>query len=161
MTTASRSTATIRPALPADADRLARLRYEFRAGLAQATEPELNFVSRCGPWMAERLANQSWQAWVAECDGAMVGHAWLYIIEKLPNPVAEPEWHGYITNCYVQEAHRGKGIGSRLLAAALAACDARRCDAVVLWPTPQSRSRYQRPRLAPHNHRKQRPRPSR
>ena len=94
--------------------------------------------------MAERLANRSWQAWVAECDGTMVGHAWLYVIEKLPNPVAEPEWHGYITNCYVQPAYRGKGIGSQLLTAALDECGARRCDAVILWPTPESRSLYQR-----------------
>ena len=144
MTIVSRSTATIRPALPADADRLAHLRYEFRTSLAQAAEPELNFVSRCGPWMAERLANRSWQAWVAECDGTMVGHAWLYVIEKLPNPVAEPEWHGYITNCYVQPEYRGQGIGSQLLTAALGECDARRCDAVILWPTPESRSLYQR-----------------
>lgn len=151
MTTAPRSAARIRPALAADADRLARLRYEFRTGLADAAEPELNFVSRCGPWMAERLANRSWQAWVAECDGAMVGHAWLYIIEKLPNPVAEPEWHGYITNCYVQPAYRDQGIGGELLKAALAECDARRCDAVVLWPTPQSRSLYLRHGFAPQN----------
>jgi GNAT superfamily N-acetyltransferase len=135
---------TIRPALPADARQLARLRYEFRSGLAQPAEPELNFVSRCEPWMAERLANRSWQAWVAEYGGAIVGHAWLYFIEKLPNPIAEPEWHGYITNCYVQPTNRGKGIGSDLLKAALAECDARRCDAVVLWPTPESRSLYER-----------------
>lgn len=151
MTTVSRATARIRPALPGDADELARLRYEFRAALGDAVEPEISFVSRCSPWMAERLANRSWQAWVAESDGRMIGHAWLYIIEKLPNPVAEPEWHGYITNCYVRPSHRSRGIGGQLLAAALAECDARRCDAVLLWPTPRSRSLYERHGFAVHD----------
>jgi GNAT superfamily N-acetyltransferase len=135
---------TIRPALPADADALAQLRYEFRTDIADATEALESFVARCGPWMAERLADRAWQAWIAEHDGVVVGNAWLYVIEKLPNPVAEPEWHGYITNCYVRPAHRGGGTGSALLAAALAECDARGCDAVILWPTPKSRSLYER-----------------
>lgn len=134
----------IRPALPADADALARLRYEFRAGIADAAEPEATFIARCRPWMAERLANRTWQAWVAEDDGEVIGTAWLSIMEKLPNPVAEPERHGYITNCYVRPEHRGAGHGTALLRAALAECDSRDCDAVILWPTPKSRSLYTR-----------------
>jgi GNAT superfamily N-acetyltransferase len=94
--------------------------------------------------MAERLANGSWRAWVAERDGTAIGTAWLYIIEKLPNPVDESERHGYVTNCYVQPAHRGNGVGGALLAAVLAQCDALDCDAVILWPTPRSRTLYER-----------------
>ena len=66
------------------------------------------------------------------------------LLEKLPNPVAEPEWHGYVSSLFVCPDARGAGLGSRLLGAALAECDRRGCDAVVLWPTPRSRSLYLR-----------------
>ena len=50
-------------------------------------------------------------------------------------PVAEPEWHGYVSSLFVRPDARGAGLGTRLLGAALAECDRRGCDAVVLWPT--------------------------
>jgi len=137
-------TIQVRRATAADTPALARLRYEFRADLADAAEPETTFVARCAPWMAERLANGTWTAWVADNGGEVIGTAWLHLVEKVPNPVAEPEQHGYITNCYVQQEHRGSGSGTALLRAALAECDARGCDAVILWPTPKSRTLYQR-----------------
>lgn len=134
----------VRRAKPPDAPALARLRYEFRAGLGQTNETEAEFVARCTPWMADRLAQSSWRAWLAESGATTTGTAWLQLIEKLPNPVTEPEWHGYITSCYVKPESRGAGVGSALLRAALAECDARGCDAVILWPTPRSRSLYER-----------------
>ena len=49
-----------------------------------------------------------------------------------------------VTNVYVLPSHRGGGLGRRLLAAALAWCDAHDIDSVVLWPTPRSRRLYAR-----------------
>ena len=72
------------------------------------------------------------------------GTVWLQWIEKIPNPVAELEWHGYITSLYVREAFRERRLGTALLETALAACDERGVDAVILWPTPRSRSLYLR-----------------
>jgi GNAT superfamily N-acetyltransferase len=134
----------VRPAIPGDASALARLRYEFRAGLAPVVESEAAFVARCEPWMAQRLACGTWSAWVATADGEMVGTVWLQLVEKLPNPVAEPERHGYLTSCYVRARYRNAGVGTALLEAALGECDRRACDAVILWPTPESRSLYER-----------------
>ena len=79
----------------------------------------------------------------------MIGTVWLELIEKLPNPVGERERHGYITNLYVRAEQRGAGAGTRLLRAALAECDARGVDAVLLWPTPRSRSLYEREGFRP------------
>ncbi len=136
---------SIRPATPADAAALARLRYEFRAAIDPPAEPEPAFVVRCTRWMAERLAaGSTWRCWVAEDRGTIVGTIWLGLFEKVPNPVAESEMHGYVSNLYVRPERRGHGTGGALLAAAIQESEARRLDAVILWPTPESRSLYER-----------------
>jgi len=135
----------IRPAVAADAPALARLRYEFRVGIESAAESETVFLERCTAWMLQRLGpGASWRCWVAQMRGGIVGSAWLQLIEKLPNPVAEPELHGYISSLYVRPTQRGVGFGSALLAACLRECEAMAVDAVILWPTPRSRSLYAR-----------------
>lgn len=140
----------IRRARPADADGLARLRYEFRANLDPATEQESTFIARCAGWIRERLgADGPWCCWVAERDGELVGTIWLQTFEKLPNPIAERERHGYITSLYVRPEYRDGGLGSALLDQAITECEARAVDAVVLWPTRRSRSLYERHGFAP------------
>jgi len=136
----------IRRAVPGDARSLARLRYEFRIEIAPPVEPKTKFVARCARWMGARLRRRgAWRCWVVEdAEGELIGSAWLQLIEKLPNPVAEAERHGYITNLYLRASHRGQGMGSRLLDALLAECDRESVDAAILWPTPRSRSLYQR-----------------
>jgi GNAT superfamily N-acetyltransferase len=134
----------IRPATPADAGELAALRYEFRAALDPSQEPAETFQQRCASWMASRLAAGAWRCWVAEREGRIVGTVWLFSIEKLPNPVAEAEHYGYVSNLYVRPECRGSGLGARLLATVLETCEAERCDAVFLWPTARSRSLYLR-----------------
>jgi GNAT superfamily N-acetyltransferase len=133
----------IRPAAPGDARRLAELRYEFRSPRSPNTESRDEFVARCTDWMRARLASEVWRCWVATRDGDIVGHVWLHLIEKIPNPVAETEWHGYITNMYVQEQQRG-GVGGALMDAALAWCQEKDVDSVILWPTQKSRTLYSR-----------------
>jgi GNAT superfamily N-acetyltransferase len=143
-------TIAIRRGQPADAIALAQLRYEFRAGLDRATEPARSFAPRCADWMRRQLGSGTpWLCWVAQHREQVIGTVWLELIEKLPNPVGETERHGYITNLYVRAEHRGAGTGTRLLRAALSECDAQRVDAVLLWPTPRSRSLYEREGFRP------------
>ena len=135
----------IRRARPSDAAVLAELRFEFRASFGTVEEPREVFLARCERWIHDRLGTQgAWIAWIAEDEGAAAGTIWLQWIEKIPNPVAELEWHAYITNLYVREACRGRQLGSALLETALQAGRERGVDAVILWPTPRSRSLYQR-----------------
>ncbi|HJQ70578.1 MAG TPA: GNAT family N-acetyltransferase [Blastocatellia bacterium] len=136
---------TIRLATSSDASALARSRYSFRASLGEPCEDEEGFVARCSLWMRERLDQQSrWLCWVAEQDRVIVGHLWMQIIEKIPNPIIEPEFHAYITNFYVREEQRGGGVGSKLLEAALGWAKAQEVEAVILWPTERSRPLYER-----------------
>ena len=75
--------AVIRPAGPADAPALARLRYEFRAGHDVPVEPEDDFVTRCTLWMEARLAaGGPWRCWLAEEAGRVVGTVWLQRIDR-------------------------------------------------------------------------------
>jgi GNAT superfamily N-acetyltransferase len=137
--------AAVRRGEPRDVAALARLRYEFRAGHDAPIESEAEFLARCAAWMEARLApGGSWSCWLAEETGRAVGTIWLQRIEKLPNPVDEAESHGYVSSLYVVPSSRGVGLGGRLLDACLRACQAEEMDAVILWPTPQSRSLYVR-----------------
>lgn len=136
---------SVRPARPADADALARLRYDFRAALKPVDEAQSEFIVRCSAWMRERLAPGGiWMAWVLEVDGAVSGALWMQLMEKIPNPVVERECHGYVTNFYVVPAHRGTGGGSLLLRAAIEACERLEVDKMFLWPTARSRPLYAR-----------------
>jgi ribosomal protein S18 acetylase RimI-like enzyme len=135
----------VRPAIASDARALAALRYEFRSAVGTVTEPEETFRERCEQWMAARLGPCAiWRCWVVDVNGEIQGNVWLQLIEKLPNPVSEPEYHGYISNLYVRPALQGSGFGTALLEECLRACEAQGVDAVVLWPTPRSRSLYTR-----------------
>ena len=136
---------SVRRAVPSDAAVLARMRHEFRAPLGENVESEATFLERCREWMAARLHAESvWRVWIAELDAHAVGCVWLQLVEKLPNPVAEGEWHGYVSNLFVRDEARGRGVGSQLLRVALDECDRLDVDNVILWPTPRSRSLYAR-----------------
>ncbi|MFL6210559.1 MAG: GNAT family N-acetyltransferase [Pyrinomonadaceae bacterium] len=136
---------SIRPATPADSHALARLRYAFRSSCGEPCERADEFIKRCASWMAARLDGKGlWRCWVVEDEAQIVGQVWLQLIEKIPNPSAEPERHAYLTNLYVNETARGRGLGARLLSTALDFCAAQEVHAVILWPTEKSRLLYQR-----------------
>ena len=138
-------TPAIRLARPDDAAALARLRWAFRAEVEPPSEDEATFLRRCAEWMRARLTPSGpWRAWAAGHPDGLVGTVWLQLVEKLPNPVTEPEWHGYVSSLYVAPHRRGGGLGSALLAECLAECARQAVDAVVLWPTPRSRALYLR-----------------
>lgn len=135
----------IRLATEHDAPVLAKLRYAFRSRNKPATEDEAAFIERCTLWMRERLnANSAWRCWLAERDDEPVGHVWIQLIEKIPNPSPESELLAYLTNFYVLEEARGHGIGSQLLTTALEWCRDKQAYAVILWPTERSRPLYLR-----------------
>ena len=136
---------TVRQATSEDAVALARLRYEFRSEHHRPTEDEEAFLARCEVWMGDRLGGDAlWGCWVAEEGGEIVGNLWLQRIEKLPNPVAEPEQHAYVTSVYVTPERRNARVGALLLETALEWCRQENVDAVLLWPSERSRTFYGR-----------------
>lgn len=140
----------VRRATAEDAEAVAALRFEFRSSVEPATESASEFLVRCADWMKSRLRDGGpWHCWVAEDGGGILGHAWLELVEKVPNPVAEPERHAYLTNVYVRPQHRGQGWGDALVRAALGWCRSQEVDSVFLWPTEKSRTLYSRHGFAP------------
>jgi GNAT superfamily N-acetyltransferase len=135
----------IRFAEPVDAAALAELRYALRSSTGKATESRSDFLARCTAWMENHLTDeQRWRCWVAEHDEELIGAVWLQLVEKIPNPRAETEYHAYVTNFYIDESARGRGLGSRLLHHVIEWCQSHDVHAVILWPTERSRSLYQR-----------------
>ena len=135
----------IRRAGPADADLLARLRYDFRVELDPPSEPAEMFRGRCAQWMSERLAPEGrWNCWLAAMGEAPVGTLWMQLVEKLPNPNGHRNHHGYISSVYVVPALRNAGIGSALLQACIVEAETVGVDALFLWPSARSRPLYAR-----------------
>jgi GNAT superfamily N-acetyltransferase len=132
----------IRTATVADAKPLAELRWTFRNTQQPATEAHDVFVRRCATWMRRELQiGSAWKVWVAIDKHNIVGQVWLNTMQKIPNPVGEPERIAYLSNLYVEAASRG-GTGTRLLEAALDWCRAQQVDRVVLWPSRRSVTLY-------------------
>ena len=135
----------IRLASAGDAVTLARLRLELRSSSHKIVEDEQTFLERCESWMSERLRKGSgWQCWMAESDASVMGAVWAQLIEKIPNPVAEPEFYVYLTNFYVRAEYRSEGVGAQLLAAVLEWSKSKSAERVILWPTDRSRTFYLR-----------------
>jgi len=151
ITIAYMSRARIRLAGARDSVALAEMRYRFRAETGRATEKKSQFVKRCASWMKRRFHRKSsaWRCWIFEDGKQLLGHVCVQLFEKIPNPVAEREVHAYVTNCYVVPERRNRKIGDQLLQKALAWCRTQGIDAVILWPTPGSKSFYRRSGFGP------------
>ena len=134
----------IRVATESDARVLARFRYELRSSGRETIESEAEFSERCTRWMMARLNNGCWRCWIAECEQTPVGNIWCQLVEKIPNPAAENECYVYVTNFYVREEYRGKGIGTRLLSEALTWGKTNNAHTAILWPRERSKTLYLR-----------------
>src|ERR1700758_897805 len=136
----------IRLARSSDCRALAEMRYRFRAETGSVTETKSRFLRRCTWWMRKRFRSGSrpWRCWVADDGKRLLGHVCVHLIEKMPNPVNEPELHAYLTNFYVVPEMRDHGLGKKLLNEALSWCQSRETDAVILWATVASRPLYRR-----------------
>jgi GNAT superfamily N-acetyltransferase len=87
---------------------------------------------------------ERWRCWAAEEEGRLIGAVWVQLVEKIPNPRLETEYHAYLTNFYIAESARGRGLGTQLLQTAIKWCESREVHAIILWPTDRSRSLYER-----------------
>lgn len=133
----------IRPASSDDAQPLAALRWEFRAGRDAPVESREAFVDRCTAWMARELAGNAWRAWVATDGDRIIGQVWVHLIHKVPNPIGERDRHAYLSNLYVQPSSRG-GVGTALLETVLEWARGAAVDRIVLWPSERSVTLYRR-----------------
>ncbi len=138
---------SVRPATGADAAELARLRWEFRRehGTPEAMTFE-TFAVGFAAFVEDVLGGDAWRAWVAEADGRAVGCVWLQLVERVPHPNLR-RWErpiAYVTSMYVAPDRRGRGLGGRLLDAAVTHARERGAALAILWPTERSIPFYER-----------------
>jgi GNAT superfamily N-acetyltransferase len=140
----------VRRAALEDADELARLRWDFSPDEAAAWGGELDAFREQFARFAERaFTGGSWAVWIAEDGGRLVGNLWVQRVDKVPRPGRFGQGWGYVTNVYVEEAVRDRGVGSRLLAAAVAWARREQLELLLVWPSERSIPFYRRAGFAP------------
>jgi GNAT superfamily N-acetyltransferase len=127
----------VRVAGTPDAGAIAQLR-----SLWSETAPDPAFAARMGDWLAAEGDRRT--TWLAAVDGAPAGMASMFEYRRMPRPGrADSRW-GYIGNMFVREDLRGRGIGTTLLTALVAAGDERGYARLVLSPSPRALPFYVR-----------------
>jgi ribosomal protein S18 acetylase RimI-like enzyme len=143
----------IRLATPDDGDDLARMRWDFTADDGPP-DGEIEPLESFGPSFVRTfrgyLASGRWRIWVAERrneqhdERSVIGCVWVQWVDRVPRPTHRAHSLGYVTNVYVAPAWRNRGVGGRLLEAAVE--DGRRIGHALmfLWPTEESVDFYRR-----------------
>lgn len=140
----------VRPARPADAQVLAKLRWTFKQEDYEGQPPTPARPPEEGEhWIRDRLSNGQWLAWVAEMGGAICGHVFLCLVERMPDPYSDNTPIGYVTNFYITPSQRNRGAGSALLEALNQHCRSIGFDTLIVWPSERSSPLWQRSDFQP------------
>src|SRR5205814_998403 len=104
----------LRQAHAADADEIARLRWEFSLEGHQPIESYEAFTRRMAAEVRRYLASGRWSIWVAEhpeIARRLIATLFLQRIDKVPRPYPRPGAWGYITNVFV-DARDGRPVNA-------------------------------------------------
>lgn len=119
-----------------DAGALATLRARW----TEADEPA--FAQRMADWLEAEGERRT--VWLALLDGEPVGMASLFEYHRMPRPGRGGSRWGYLSNMFVLESCRDRGIGAALLDAIVAAADERGYARIVLSPSERAIPFYRR-----------------
>ena len=121
----------------ADVAAIAHLR---RLWTAVGEDPE--FTDRMAAWISsEGDRRTTWLAWIG---AEAVGMASLLEYRRMPRPGRPDSRWGYLSNMFVGEEFRNRGIGSALLSAVIVTSEERRYARLVLSPSEEALRFYQR-----------------
>ncbi|GAA3470170.1 GNAT family N-acetyltransferase [Nonomuraea roseola] len=141
---------TVRPAQPADARRLAELRWKFKEEDHEGRPPApIRPLEQAGQWIHDRLSDGRWLAWVVETGSDICGHVFLCLVERMPDPYSDNTPIGYVTNFYITPPHRNQGAGSALLEALNQHCRRTGFDTLIAWPSERSSPLWKRSGFQP------------
>lgn len=132
----------VRRAGAADVRALAGLRARWTEERDGPTD-DPSFLDRFDAWFARESAQRV--VWLAETgEGSPVGMLNVMLFERMPRPGRATGSWGYVANVYVVPAHRGAGVGGRLMGALTSYADETGLVRLVLSPTARSVSLYAR-----------------
>jgi GNAT superfamily N-acetyltransferase len=132
-----RDLVTVRMAGERDVGAIALLRALWTTG-----QPDAELDAAMGAWLASEGERRT--VWLATVGGAPVGMASLFEYRRMPNPVRPDSRWGYLSNMYVREEFRSRGIGSALLGAAIDVAAQRGYARLVLSPSREAVPFYRR-----------------
>ena len=127
-----------------DISRLAELVWELKnedSPLDTCEKPE--FVKICTEHMKQRLGDDYF-CWVAVVDGLIVSHMNIIITRKLPKPGNLNSLYARLSLVRTIPEYRNMGIGSALIEKVKDWCRERNVQELVVWPSDQSVSFYER-----------------
>jgi GNAT superfamily N-acetyltransferase len=127
----------VRVATAADTAALASLRALWSEG---GVEP--GFAARMAAWLDAEGDRRT--TWLATLGDAPAGMASLFEYRRMPRPGRPDSRWGYVSNMFVREDLRNRGIGSALLDAIITAADDRGYARLVLSPSERSIPFYRR-----------------
>lgn len=133
------------PAHPADLSVLTALRRAWTEEDAGGPVDDPAFEDAFAEW--SRTGGRTF--FVLEHDEVAVGSLNVLEYRRMPAPGRAAGRWGYLANVHVLAAHRGQGLGSVLLGAALRHCVGRGHVRVVLSPSPRSVAFYARSGFTP------------
>lgn len=112
----------IRQADKHDLEQLSRLYVEFHEFHVRGVPDRLSRSSNSrhaelDSALQKTFENENAAIFVAEVDGQLVGLGEVYIREDAPNPLKVSYKYGHLQSMVVNAAHRGRGIGTRILEA--------------------------------------------
>ena len=119
-----------------DAAALAALRAQWSGG------EDADLERRMADWLAAEGERRT--TWLATVAGAPAGMASMFEYRRMPHPGRPPSRWGYVSNMFVREDSRRRGIGSALLAAIVAAAEERAYARLVLSPSEEALALYRR-----------------
>jgi GNAT superfamily N-acetyltransferase len=99
------------------------------------------FARRMAGWLAAEGDRRT--TWLAAIDEP-VGMASMFEYRRMPRPGRPDSRWGYVSNMFVREDVRNRGIGSALLGAVIAVADERRYARLVLSPSARALPFYRR-----------------
>jgi GNAT superfamily N-acetyltransferase len=127
----------VRVAGAEDVGALAALRALWSGAVADAA-----FAERMAGWLASEGGRRTtWLAWAGD---EPAGMASMLEYRRMPRPGrADSRW-GYVSNMFVRDDARNRGIGAALLDAVIAAADERGYARLVLSPSERALALYRR-----------------
>jgi GNAT superfamily N-acetyltransferase len=128
----------VRVADTGDIAAIASLRSLWSAGAAE--DPDLE--RRMAAWLAAEGDRRT--IWLATLGDSPAGMASVFEYRRMPRPGRPDSRWGYVSNMFVREDLRNRGIGSALLTTVIAAAAERRYARLATSPTPRSLPFYRR-----------------
>lgn len=114
----------------------------LRAQWTPNAEPDPGFELHLADWLATEGDRRT--VWLAYADGEPAGIASVFEYRRMPRPGRMRSSWGYVSNMFVREGARDRGVGAALLDAVIEAAQARGYARLVLSPTLRAVPFYER-----------------